>query len=77
VEGPWGYIRCGNDDLSIDELLVELGVLALLVRGGNEGVTLVLEPLADAKLVLRGTEKFGNLQRNGFMLVARFDHVIV
>jgi hypothetical protein len=67
----------GNDDLSIDELLVELGVLALLVRGSNEGVALVLEPLADAKLVLRGAEKFGDLQRNGFMLVAGRNHVIV
>jgi hypothetical protein len=40
-------------------------------------VALVLEPLADAKLVLRGAEKFGDLQRNGFMLVAGRNHVIV
>lgn len=47
-----GDIRGGDDDLSIDELLVELGALALLVRGGDQGVALVLEPFADAELVL-------------------------
>jgi hypothetical protein len=45
-------IRCGDDNLSIYELLVEFRVLALLVRGGNESVSLVLEPFADTKLVL-------------------------
>jgi hypothetical protein len=31
-----GYIRSGDDDLSIDELLVELGVLALLLGGAEK-----------------------------------------
>lgn len=47
----------GDDDFSVDELLVEGGVLALLVGGGHQGVTLFLEPLADAELVLSGTEQ--------------------
>lgn len=55
------YSRGGDDDLSVDELLVELGVLALLVGGGDEGVALVLEPLADAELVLGGAQKAGDL----------------
>jgi hypothetical protein len=56
------YVRSGDDDLGVDKLLVELGVLALLVRGGHESVTLVLEPLADAELVLSGTKHFGDLE---------------
>ncbi len=47
-------LRSGDDDLGVDELLVKLGVLALLVRGGDKGVSLVLEPLADAELVFGG-----------------------
>lgn len=54
-------LRSGNDNLSIDELLVEFGVLALLVGGGDQSVALILEPLADAKLVLSGSEKLGDL----------------
>lgn len=54
-------VRSGDDDFGIDELLVELGVLALLVRGGYQSVALVLEPLAEAELVFCGAEKFGNL----------------
>jgi hypothetical protein len=45
-------IRRGDDDLGVDELLVELGVLTILVGGGHQGVALVFEPLADAELVL-------------------------
>jgi hypothetical protein len=52
-----GVEGSGDDDFSVDELLVEGGVLALLVGGGHQGVTLVLKPLADAKLVLSGTEQ--------------------
>lgn len=50
-------LRSGDDDLCVDELLVELGVLALLVRRGDERVALLLDPLADAQLVLSGTEE--------------------
>lgn len=44
--------RCGDNNFSVNQLLVELGVLSLLVGGGDESVSLVLEPFADAKLVL-------------------------
>ncbi|KAI6762943.1 hypothetical protein HG530_008923 [Fusarium avenaceum] len=53
--------RSGDDDLSILELLVELGTLAVLVGGCDKSVTLVLEPLADAELVLSCAEKEGLL----------------
>jgi hypothetical protein len=56
-----GVERSGDDDLSIFELLVELGTLTVLVGCCDESVTLVLEPLADAELVLSGTEKEGLL----------------
>jgi len=46
------YARCGDDNLSVDQFLVELAVLALLVGGGHESVALVLKPFADAELVL-------------------------
>ena len=45
-------VRCGDNNLSVYQLLVKLGVLALLVGGGDEGVSLVLKPFADTKLVL-------------------------
>lgn len=56
-------LRSGDDDLGVYELLVELGVLALLVGGGDEGVTLVLEPLADAELILSCAEKLRDLKK--------------
>ena len=49
------YVRRGDDDFSVHELLVKLAVLTLLVRGGDEGVALLLEPFADAQLILRGS----------------------
>ena len=45
-------IRSGDDDFSINEVLVEFGVLTLLVGGGDELMSLVLEPFADTELVL-------------------------
>lgn len=50
-----------NDDLSVNKLLLEGGVRTLLVGGGNEGVALVLEPLAQAELVLDSSQKTGLL----------------
>jgi len=44
----WG----GDDDFGVYELLVELGVLTLLVGGGDEGVSLILKPFSDTELVL-------------------------
>lgn len=49
--------RSGNDDFGVNHLLLEDTALALLVGGGHESVSLVLEPLADTKLVLSGTEE--------------------
>jgi len=51
----------GDDDLGVDELLVKDRVLALLAGGGDQGMALILEPLADAELVLSGSEKLRNL----------------
>lgn len=70
------HVRSGDDDLGIDELLVELGALTVLVGGGNQSVALVLEPLADAELVLGGSEKLGNLCVKA-MLVAVLVNVCV
>ena len=49
-------VRSGNDNLSINKVLVELGVLAFLVGGGDELVALLLDPFPDAKLVLGSSE---------------------
>jgi hypothetical protein len=45
-------VRCCDDDLGVDELLIELGVFAFLVRCCYEGVALVFEPFANTQLVL-------------------------
>jgi hypothetical protein len=45
-------VRGGDDNFSVDELLVELGVGVILVGGCDEGVAGILEPFADSKLVL-------------------------
>ena len=54
-------VRCGDDDLCVDKVLVKLGVLALLVGSGDELVALLLDPFPQAKLVLSGTKKLGLL----------------
>lgn len=58
-------IRSRDDDLGVNQLLVKGRVLALLVAGGHQGVALLLEPFPDAKLVLCGAEKAGNLKCMG------------
>ena len=55
-------LRSGDDDFGVDELLLELGVGALLVRGGHESVALLLKPLADSKLVLGRAQELRLLQ---------------
>ena len=60
-----GRIRCGDDDFRVYELLVKLGVLAFLVRRGDESVSLILEPFANTKLVLSGAEESWNLRAFG------------
>jgi hypothetical protein len=52
--GERGIIRSSYYDLSINELLIELGVLALLIRSSDESVALLLDPFPDAQLVLGG-----------------------
>lgn len=54
-----GVEGSGDDDFSVNKLLVKGRILTLLVGGGDEGVALGLEPLAQTKLVLSGTEKAG------------------
>ena len=54
-------VRRGNDNLRVDKVLVERRTLALLVRGCDELVALLLNPLPDTKLVLGGSEKTGLL----------------
>ena len=51
------HSRCRDDDFSIDQFLIELGVLALLVGGGDQGVALILEPFPDPELILRCSQK--------------------
>lgn len=67
-------LRSGNDDFGVNHLLLEDRALALLVGGGHESVSLVLEPLADTKLVLSGTEETGLLLG---VLLALFEAVRV
>lgn len=57
----WLHSRGGNDNLSVDELLVKGGVFAILVGGGDQSVASIFEPLADAELVLGSTEETGLL----------------
>lgn len=54
-------LRGGDDDFSINKFLVEGGALTVLVRGGHQGVTLLLEPLAETKLIFGGSEQKGLL----------------
>lgn len=55
-------LRSGDDDFGVDQLLLKDRVGALLVRGGDQSVALVLEPLADAELVLSRSEESRDLE---------------
>lgn len=57
-----GHLRSGDDDIGVNELPVKGGVLAFLVGGGYEGVARILEPLAEAKLVLSRAQELGDLK---------------
>jgi hypothetical protein len=46
-----------DDDLGILDVLAELRVGRVLVGGDNKLVTLLLEPISDAELVLDGAEQ--------------------
>ncbi len=48
------YLRGGDDDLRINQLLVKGAVLAVLVGGGDECVALLLQPFSEPELVLGG-----------------------
>jgi len=52
---------CGNYDLSVDKLLIKFGVFAFLIRGGDQSVTLILEPFPNTELVFSGSQKFGHV----------------
>lgn len=65
--------RSGDDDLGILKLLVKGRVLAVLVAGGDEGVALILKPLANTKLVLDGSEKLGDLMSRVLSAIVAFD----
>jgi len=58
-------------------VLVKGGVLALLVRGNNKLVALLLDPLLETKLVLGGTEEswlvFGVLETLWNLLEMQLD----
>ena len=66
--GLEGNLRSGDDDLGIDELLVKGRALVVLVGRGHERVARILEPLADAKLVLGGSQKLRDLENAGLAL---------
>ena len=53
------HLRGGDDDFGIWNVLVKGRVGTLLVRGGDELVALLLDPLPETKLVLGGTKKSG------------------
>ena len=53
----------GDDDLGVHQFLVEPAVLPFLVARRHERVPLLLEPLADAQLVLGRAEERGLLAR--------------
>jgi hypothetical protein len=55
------YLRSGDDDFGVNELLIKGRVLTLLIRGGHKSVALILEPLAETKLIFRGAKKLRNL----------------
>ena len=57
------HVRGCDNDLGVDQLLVEGGALALLVRCSDQSVAGILEPLANAELVLSCAEKLRNLMR--------------
>ena len=49
----------GDDDFSIDNLLVKSRVFAFLVMGNDEGVALGFEPFSESELILNRTEQSG------------------
>lgn len=49
----------GDEDLSVLNVLLEGTAFAFLVRGRDEFVSLLLEPVGDAELVLDSTEETG------------------
>lgn len=60
-EDSVGGIRCGDNDLGINQVLVESGVLAVLVRGRHQFMTLLLNPFPDPQLILGRPEELRNL----------------
>lgn len=50
--GLGGEVRCGDDDLGVNELLVEFGVLAFFVGCSDESMSLIFEPFTDTEFIL-------------------------
>lgn len=61
LAGRSSDVRCGDDDFSVNEVLVEHRALTLLIGCGDELVALLLDPLPQTELVLGGAEKTGFL----------------
>jgi hypothetical protein len=51
------HVRCRNDNLSINEFLIKFGILAFLVRGRDESMSLIFNPFSNSELVLCCTEE--------------------
>jgi hypothetical protein len=51
-----GLRRC-DDNFRVDKFLVKGGILTLLIGRCHEGMSLVFEPLSNAKLVFGGTQE--------------------
>lgn len=54
-----GVERSSDDNVGINEFLFEGRVGTLLVRGGDKGVALALNPLTETKLILDSTKETG------------------
>jgi len=58
-------VRLGNDNVSIDELLLELAVRAILVGGDDQLVSSRLEELAEAELAGDAAEELSGSEVDG------------
>ena len=54
-------LRCGDDDLSIDQFLVEFRILAIFVGGRYQCMSLILKPFANSEFVLGCAQEFGDI----------------
>lgn len=64
-----GDLRGSDDHFGIHQFLVELGILAILVRRCHQCVALVLKPLPKPQLVLCRAQELGNVLGMLFAIV--------